>query len=71
MVSLKKVLIIHCSFKRKMRLFTAMIVYFDDIVILGNDYTGAQSLKNFLAAQFEIRDLGKLKYFLGAEISRS
>ncbi|CAH9105932.1 unnamed protein product, partial [Cuscuta epithymum] len=48
-----------------------LIVYVDDIVLTGDDQGELAALKNFLAQQFEIKDLGNLKYFLGMEVARS
>ncbi|CAM8940683.1 unnamed protein product [Rhodiola kirilowii] len=48
-----------------------LVVYVDDIVIIGSDTTGNSSLKTFLHTQFQTKDLGTLKYFLGVEVSRS
>jgi len=50
---------------------TALIVYVDDIVLTGNDDGEIQNLKHRLANEFEIKDLGSLKYFLGIEVTRS
>jgi len=50
---------------------TALIVYVDDIVLTGNDDGEMQNLKHHLANEFEIKDLGTLKYFLGIEVARS
>ena len=47
-----------------------ILVYVDDIVITGNDLTEICSLKKYLAQEFEVKDLGQLRYFLGIEISR-
>ena len=52
-------------------LFTALLVYVDDIVITGNDPTCVAALKSLLDHKFGIKDLGSLKYFLGLEIARS
>ena len=41
-----------------------LIVYLDDIVIMGNDQDDIQRLKQHLFSHFQIKDLGKLKYFL-------
>ena len=48
-----------------------LIIYVDDIVITGNDYDGIQRLKQHLFSHFQIKILGKLKYFLGIEIAQS
>ncbi|CAN1188688.1 Retrovirus-related Pol polyprotein from transposon TNT 1-94 [Linum perenne] len=48
-----------------------LIVYVDDIIITGDDVEEIQNLKAQLATEFEIKDLGNLKYFLGMEVSRS
>lgn len=48
-----------------------LIVYVDDIVITGDDYREINNLKASLAGEFEIKDLGFLKYFLGMEVARS
>ncbi|CAN1152028.1 Retrovirus-related Pol polyprotein from transposon TNT 1-94, partial [Linum perenne] len=50
---------------------SVLIVYVDDIIITGDDYTEITKLKKRLATEFEIKDLGYLKYFLGMEIARS
>jgi len=48
-----------------------LVVYVDDIVITGDDSMGIQKLKCFLQSQFQTKDLGQLKYFLGIEVARS
>ena len=48
-----------------------LVVYVDDIVITGNDMAGISSFKSFLHGQFQTKDLGILKYFLGVEVMRS
>lgn len=49
----------------------AIIVYVDDIVVIGNDEVKVAQLKSILKRKFEIKDLGSLKYFLGIEVARS
>jgi hypothetical protein len=49
---------------------TILIVYVDGIVITGDDYAEILNLKKYLALEFEVKDLGQLKYYLGIEISR-
>jgi hypothetical protein len=41
------------------------------MIIAGNDELEKQNLRKELAAQFEMKDLGKLKYFLGMEVAYS
>ena len=49
----------------------ALIMYVDDIIVTRNDEKEKNTLKQHLAKEFEIKDLGKLKYFLGIEVARS
>ena len=48
-----------------------LVVYVDDIVLIGSDSKGISSLKSFLHSQFHTKDLGMLRYFLGIEVMRS
>ena len=50
---------------------TALIVYVDDMIVTGNDPEERKTLEERLAREFEMKDLGELKYFLGIEVSRS
>jgi len=45
-----------------------LLVYVDDIVIIGIDSTMIGHLKQNLQASFHMKDLGPLKYFLGLEV---
>ena len=48
-----------------------IIIYVDDIILTGNHEEKIDLLKKLLTKEFEIKDLGNLKYFLGMEIARS
>jgi hypothetical protein len=51
--------------------FIALLVYVDDILIVSSDIAAVTKLKQFLDAQFKLKDLGPVRYFLGLEIARS
>ena len=44
---------------------TTLIVYVDDMVVTENDPEERKTLQNYLSREFEMKDLGHLKYFLG------
>ena len=46
-----------------------LLLYVDDIIITGSDPTTIQFVINNLSAVFDIKDMGKLAYFLGLEVS--
>ena len=48
-----------------------MLVYVDDLIITRNDLEEIRKIKSQLKENFDIKDLGKLKYFLGIEIAHS
>ncbi|CAL9022112.1 unnamed protein product, partial [Prunus brigantina] len=50
---------------------TALIIYVDDMIITGNDKQEISQLQDYLTTEFEMKDLGGLKYFLGIEVARS
>nr|GEU75597.1 ribonuclease H-like domain-containing protein [Tanacetum cinerariifolium] len=48
--------------------FLTLLVYVDDIIITGNIVYEIKEFKVFLKSKFIIKDLGKLKYFLGIKV---
>ena len=50
---------------------TILIVYVDDIILTEDDENEMNRLKTCLTAEFEIKDLGSLRYFLGIEVAWS
>lgn len=50
---------------------TILIVYMDDIIQIREYLEEIERPKTNLAMQFEIKDLGPIRYFLGKEVARS
>src|SRR4051812_5345414 len=48
---------------------TIMLVYVDGITMTGDDRKEQQILRHCLAKEFVIKNLGKLKYFLGIDLA--
>lgn len=48
-----------------------LIVYVDDIVLIGDSTEEMDNLKGLLAKEFKIKDLEHLKYFLGIEVAQT
>ncbi|GJT38847.1 ribonuclease H-like domain-containing protein [Tanacetum coccineum] len=48
--------------------FVALFIYVDNIIITGNSISETKKFKTFHKSKFMIKDLGKLKYFLGIEV---
>lgn len=50
---------------------TALIIYVDDMIITGNDYEEIFKIQMQLSTEFEMKNLGGLKYFMGIEVAKS
>jgi hypothetical protein len=48
-----------------------ILLYVDDMIIIGDDPTRILEFKQFLSHHFEMKDLGTLTYFLGLENASS
>ncbi|XP_021979963.1 uncharacterized mitochondrial protein AtMg00810-like [Helianthus annuus] len=52
----------------KQDVFIVLLVYVDDIVVTGNNKTEIEIVKTSLRENFQIKDLGLLRHFLGIEV---
>ncbi|KAJ9556327.1 LOW QUALITY PROTEIN: hypothetical protein OSB04_010941 [Centaurea solstitialis] len=50
---------------------TFLVLYVDDILLIGNDVPTLQSVKSWLSKCFQIKDLGEAAYILGIKIYRN
>ena len=48
-----------------------LLVYVDDIVVIGDDLKENEELRKYLIEEFEIKELGMLKYFLSIKVAQS
>ena len=47
-----------------------LVLYVDDILLIGNDVWVMSSIKIWLSSQFDMKDLGKAKFILGIKLWR-
>ena len=47
-----------------------LVLYVDDILLIGNDLESLYKVKNWLASQFQMKDLGEASYILGIQMIR-
>lgn len=48
-----------------------LIVYVDDIIFTKDNIVETKRLKKSLATKFEVKDMRKMRYFLGMQVARS
>ena len=51
--------------------FAILIMYVDNIILIGDDIGEMEKLKRVLVSEFEVKDLGFLRYFLGMDVART
>ncbi len=54
--------------KKKNHGIVVIIIYVDDLIITGDNHEDISDLKKLLKQKFEMKDLGKLRYFLNIEV---
>lgn len=60
-----------CVYKKINRKVVAFLVlYVDDILLIGNDVSYLTDIKSWLANQFQMKDLGEAQFVLGIQIIR-
>ncbi|KAL0537654.1 hypothetical protein IC582_026637 [Cucumis melo] len=61
-----------CVYKRIINsTITFLILYVDDILLIGNDVGHLTDIKEWLATQFQMKDLGNAQYVLSIQIVRN
>ena len=48
-----------------------IVIYVDELIITGSNKDEIADAKKVLGAEFDMKDLGELKYFLGIEVVRT
>ncbi|KAJ9536556.1 hypothetical protein OSB04_un000255 [Centaurea solstitialis] len=60
---------VYTKFSRS--IVTFLVLYVDDILLIGNDVPTLQSVKSWLSKCFQMKDLGEAAYILGIKIYRN
>ena len=47
-----------------------LVLYVDDILLIGNDVAALSTIKVWLATNFDMKDLGEASYILGIKLIR-
>ena len=60
-----------CVYNRHQdKVVTFLVLYVDDILLIGNDVRVMSSVKIWLSSQFDMKDLGEASYILGIKLWR-
>jgi hypothetical protein len=57
--------------KKTNHVIVVIVIYVDDLIIIGDSDVDIFDLKKLLKHKFEMKDLGELRYFLGIEVIQS
>lgn len=55
----------------RLTLVQKILLYVDDLLLIGNDDLRISSIKQTLSHKYEMKDLGALKCFLGVDFTRT
>nr|GEW06400.1 putative reverse transcriptase, RNA-dependent DNA polymerase, Gag-polypeptide of LTR copia-type [Tanacetum cinerariifolium] len=56
---------------QKAGVYVVILIYVDDVIIVGDNSEKIQQIKQQLGDEFSIKNLGPLKYFLGIEVAKT
>ena len=60
----------HCVYhKKEGNKITIILIYVDDIIIIGNNQETINEVKNTFKSKFSMKEMGPLRYFVGMEIN--
>ena len=60
-----------CVYKKcEGKVVCLLVLYVDDILLIGNDVTALSTVKVWLASTFNMKDLGETSYILGIKLIR-
>ena len=58
-------------YERVIQGIVVITIYVDDLIIVGDSAMEIDHVKSLLKQEFEMKDLGELRYFLGIEVIRT
>lgn len=61
----------HFSYLKEAGVELHILIYVDNFILACNSLPHLQRFKEYLSTYFKMKDLGKLKYFLGIEVARA
>ena len=62
--------VVHCSLYINKEIDIIITMWVDDLIIFGKDMASINDLKAQLNEEYEMKDLGELRYFLGIQVHR-